>query len=105
VLCYWVNNISTHQFQSYKKLTIELQRVDVAALPRNARLAFFINVYNALVIHGTVEKGKPKNMLSKFNFFRKTAYNIAGHVYSLNDIENGVLRANRLVVLPDTDFK
>ncbi len=84
--------------QSYKKLTLELQRADLSSLPRNARLAFFINVYNALVIHGTVEKGRPRNMLTKFMFFKNTAYNIGGQIYSLNEMENGILRANRCVV-------
>lgn len=30
-----------------------------------------------------------------FQFFDKTSYIIGGHMYSLNDIENGVLRANK----------
>ena len=44
---------------------MELQRSDIASLAQGAKLAFFINVYNALVIHGTVEKGRPSNMYSR----------------------------------------
>ena len=51
--------------QAYKKLTMELQRSDIASLAHGAKLAFFINVYNALVIHGTVERGRPRNMYSR----------------------------------------
>ena len=51
--------------QAYKKLTMELQRSDIASLTHGAKLAFFINVYNALVIHGTVERGRPGNMYSR----------------------------------------
>ena len=61
----------------------------------NERVAFFINVYNALVIHGTVEKGTPKNNWQRYKFFSSTSYNLGGHIYSLNDIENGILRANK----------
>jgi len=81
-------------YKSYKKLTLELQRSDIASLSPGAKLAFFINVYNALVIHGTVEQGRPGNMYSRYKFFANTAYSIGGHIFSLNDIENGILRAN-----------
>ena len=57
--------IAAFHWQSYKKLTMELQRSDIASLTPGAKLAFFINVYNALVIHGTVEKGRPSNMYSR----------------------------------------
>lgn len=30
-----------------------------------------------------------------FQFYEKSSYIIGGHCYSLNDIENGVLRANK----------
>ena len=43
-------------------MTLELQRVDLEKISREEKLAFFINIYNALVIHGTVEKGKPTNL-------------------------------------------
>jgi len=73
---------------------MELQRSDIASLTHGAKLAFFINVYNALVIHGTVERGRPGNMYSRYKFFANIAYSIGGHIFTLNDIENGILRAN-----------
>lgn len=82
-------------FKEYVKLSQELQRVPVEKLDQDGRKAFFINVYNALVIHSTVENGPPSNWLSRIKFFDKTSYIIGGHSYSLNDIENGVLRANK----------
>ena len=62
-----IMNICAFPRQSYKKLTLELQRSDIASLSPGAKLAFFINVYNALVIHGTVEQGRPGNMYSRYN--------------------------------------
>ncbi len=35
------------------------------------------------------------SLLVAFQFFNYTSYVIGGHLYSLQDIENGVLRSNR----------
>lgn len=78
----------------YCRHTLELQRVDVGGLTREEKLAFFINTYNALVIHAYVEFGPPKRMWQRLAFFRSVSYVIGGQVYSLNDIEHGILRAN-----------
>ncbi|ESP05372.1 hypothetical protein LOTGIDRAFT_227994 [Lottia gigantea] len=75
------------EFKHYIKLTKELQRVEIVDASREEKLAFFINVYNALVVHANVSRGPP--------FFNTVKYIIGGHSYSLQDIENGVLRANR----------
>ncbi|XP_059099524.1 uncharacterized protein LOC131893495 isoform X1 [Tigriopus californicus] len=86
---------TSKSFEAYKRMTLELQRVELEMISHEERLAFFINIYNALVIHGNVEKGTPSNMWQRYRFFSTIAYNLGGHVYSLNDIENGILRANR----------
>ena len=49
------------EFEAYKELVKRLQTVDLSQVSETARKAFFINVYNALVIHATVVKGHPKN--------------------------------------------
>mmetsp|Transcript_5194 Transcript_5194/g.13019 ORF Transcript_5194/g.13019 Transcript_5194/m.13019 type:complete len:492 (+) Transcript_5194:70-1545(+) len=85
----------SEEFAQYCEGTAELKRVDVVNISREEKLAFFINIYNALVIHATVVTGKPKTMFQRKNFFTNISYIIGGHKYSLNDIENGVLRANR----------
>jgi len=59
------------------------------------RKAFFINLYNILVIHGYVTLGPPTSMIHRQNFFSRTFYNIGGFSYSLNDIEHGILRGNK----------
>ncbi len=62
---------------------------------KEQKLAFWINIYNALTIHGIVRFEIVKSVRDVSGFFEKCAYNIGGQVFSLNDIENGVLRANR----------
>ena len=67
---------------------------------RGARLAFWINVYNALVLHGIVSLGVRRSVARVWNFFGRSAYRIGGLVFSPDDIEHGVLRGNRRRVIP-----
>uniref|UniRef100_H3DG73 Zgc:152951 n=1 Tax=Tetraodon nigroviridis TaxID=99883 RepID=H3DG73_TETNG len=82
-------------FERYSELAIQLQRVELLSLSREEKLAFFINIYNALVIHGYLRLGAPTNMWQRYRFFNYVSYLIGGEVFTLQDIENGVLRGNR----------
>ncbi|XP_053482897.1 uncharacterized protein zgc:152951 [Ictalurus furcatus] len=82
-------------YERYCELAVYLQRVQLLSLSQEERLAFFINVYNALVIHGYLRLGFPKNMWQRYRFFNYVSYLIGGEVFTLQDIENGVLRGNR----------
>ncbi|XP_030284623.1 uncharacterized protein LOC115588278 isoform X2 [Sparus aurata] len=82
-------------FERYSELAIQLQRVELLSLSREEKLAFFINIYNALVIHGNLRLGAPTNMWQRYRFFNYVSYLIGGEVFTLQDIENGVLRGNR----------
>ncbi|XP_077435221.1 uncharacterized protein LOC144060013 isoform X2 [Vanacampus margaritifer] len=82
-------------FQRYSELAIQLQRVQLLSLSREETLAFFINIYNALVIHGYLRMGAPSNIWQRYRFFNYVSYLIGGEVFTLQDIENGVLRGNR----------
>jgi hypothetical protein len=66
---------------------------------REEQLAFWINLYNALVMDGVISKRVTQsvgsNPLKLLAFFRQTSYNVAGHRMSCDDIEHGVLRGNR----------
>lgn len=83
------------KFEAYVKATAELKRVDLNNLSRDEKIAFFVNIYNALLIHAFVVLGPPTNNLKRYRFFNHTSYIVGGRCYSLNDMENGVLRANR----------
>lgn len=82
-------------FETYKAMARELQRVDLQDMNHGSKLAFFINIYNALVIHGNIERGTPSNTWQRYKFFSTVAYLIGSHEFTLNEIENGILRANR----------
>jgi len=59
------------------------------------KLAFWINVYNALTVHAIISYGPRESVWEVTGFFDKAAYLIGGMRYSLNDIEHGILRSNR----------
>lgn len=66
---------------------------------REEQLAFWINLYNALVMDGVISKQVTQsvgsNPLKLLAFFRGTSYNVAGYRMSCDDIEHGILRGNR----------
>ncbi|KAA0715965.1 hypothetical protein E1301_Tti016139 [Triplophysa tibetana] len=82
-------------YEQYCELAVQLQRVELLSLSREEKLAFFINIYNALVIHGNLRLGFPKTLWQRYRFFNYVSYLIGGEVFTLQDIENGVLRGNR----------
>ncbi len=64
---------------------------------RASRLAFYINAYNALAMHGVVQAGVPESLsgLRKFTFFYLRKFTIGGKAISLYAFENDVIRPLR----------
>jgi len=60
-----------------------------------ARIAFWVNLYNALLLHRLCQKPIHGNVLMHFRLFGGVAYEVGGHRYTLNVIEHGLLRRNR----------
>ena len=60
-----------------------------------ARIAFWANLYNALVLHCLCLKPLRGSLLWHLRLFDRVAYRVGGHDYPLNLIENGILRVNR----------
>ncbi|KAK0068380.1 hypothetical protein Bpfe_002315 [Biomphalaria pfeifferi] len=86
----------SRDFQDYTKDAVDLQIVDVIKMSDIEKKAFFINIYNCLTLHGLIEQPKlPESVLQVQQFFKTTSYTIAGLVFSLDDIEHGILRCNR----------
>lgn len=61
---------------------------------REARLAFWINVYNAMVFHAVVVLDVKGSVREVRGFFRRVAYRVGAHVLTADDVEHGVLRDN-----------
>ncbi|KAL4422375.1 hypothetical protein ABPG75_008572 [Micractinium tetrahymenae] len=83
------------EWADFVAATAELQKVDLAQLSsREERMAFFINIYNALVVHALVVFGPADGTLSRLRWFDSISYLIGGRRWSSNDVEHGVLRGN-----------
>lgn len=80
----------------YRLLAAQLQKstLNPSSLSSDERLAFFLNLYNCLVMDATMRIGAPKNALARSSFFKTITYIVAGEKYSMDDIEHGIIRAN-----------
>jgi hypothetical protein len=82
-------------FKDLEETSRLLQAVDADALADDdARIAFWINVYNVLAIHGVIALGIQESVMELPSFFGVVAYGVGDHVLTLDEIENGVLRRN-----------
>ncbi|KAF3795198.1 hypothetical protein EJ110_NYTH05025 [Nymphaea thermarum] len=76
---------------SYRSLVEQLERVDVSQMEGTAKVAFWINVYNSLVMHAHLAYGIPRSSVRRMALFHKAAYNIGGCIVSANSIEHFIL--------------
>jgi hypothetical protein len=87
---------NSQEFEHYKNLTKALQSFDVRSLKAYGQgLAFWINIYNAAVVHGVIELGLERSVKEFPQFFDRVTYEIGGYHFSLNAMEHGILRNNR----------
>lgn len=97
-------------YTDYHVLTGQLATFDPTTLPnRAAVLAFWINVYNGLIIDGVMALAIRRSVTEKaagLGFFRRAAYTVGGQRFTPDDIEHGILRGNRKhPALPGWQFR
>jgi GH15 family glucan-1,4-alpha-glucosidase len=91
-------------YREYVECSLYLNRFDLSSLEtRNEQLAFWINLFNVLVIHGVIASGIRDSVKEMPRFFRRIRYRIDGLHFSPDDIEHGILRSNHR--LPHSVFK
>jgi hypothetical protein len=84
--------------QRFAEFIAILQKTDPNTISRKNRLAFWINVYNAFVLKVVCDKYPIKSIMSKTAYalgksnFQKKLVTINGVQYSLNDVENNIIR-------------
>ncbi|KAK6946188.1 Ternary complex factor MIP1, leucine-zipper [Dillenia turbinata] len=78
--------------QKFKSLIARLEEVDPRKLNHEEKLAFWINVHNALVMHAFLVYGVPQNNIRRMMLVLKAAYNIGGQIISVVLIQNHILR-------------
>ena len=98
---------SSRQYQDFEHLAAQLSDLrfsTLAAMPPHGKAAFWVNIYNALIIHASAAVGSPADSPAARGAFFSGAtgvrYCIAGFLLSPDDIEHGILRGNALHALP-----
>lgn len=82
-------------YRMYRDLVEQLREFSPLSLStRQERLAFWINLYNAMVIHAILELGIRNSLKEIPGFFEAMAYRVGDFTFALDDIEHGILRAN-----------
>ncbi len=83
-------------FARYADLARRLRDIELLTLRSDAeRRAFWLNLYNALAMHGVIALGLRRSVWEAGNFFWRVGYVVGGYRFSLDEIEHGLLRANR----------
>ncbi|XP_042392524.1 uncharacterized protein LOC121983904 isoform X1 [Zingiber officinale] len=82
---------ASYTISNYRFLVEQLERVDLSVMENSAKLAFWINVYNSLIMHAYLVYGVPSSSLRRVALFNKAAYNIGGQVITANCIEYSIL--------------
>lgn len=76
----------------FRTLVEQLAKVNPIHLNCNAKLAFWINLYNALIMHAYLAYGVPRSDLKLFSLMQKAAYTVGGHSFSAAAIEYVILK-------------
>jgi hypothetical protein len=82
------------EFDELRVAARALADFDCAGLRIGLRLAFWLNVYNGLVLHAVVARRALSGVRTVGDFFTASQYMVGGHVFSLDEIEHGLLRVN-----------
>lgn len=83
-------------YREYLELSYNLKGMNLGDLrERSEKLAFWINLYNVIVIHAVIELGVRDSVKEVRNFFKRVRYQIGGMSFTPYEIEHGVLRGNR----------
>ncbi|CAA2958145.1 uncharacterized protein LOC111400977 isoform X1 [Olea europaea var. sylvestris] len=78
--------------QNFRSLISRLEVIDPKKMSYEEKLAFWINVHNALVMHAFLAYGIPQNNIKRMILLLKAAYNVGGQIISANVIQNSILR-------------
>jgi hypothetical protein len=83
------------EYRLYRSLSNGLRRFDPSKLlGRKEKLAFWVNLYNTVVVDGIAALGVQRSVKEVPEFFSKVKYAIGDRLFSPDDIEHGILRAN-----------
>lgn len=77
--------------QKFRSFVNKLEGLNPCKLKHEEKLAFWINVHNALVMHAFLVHGVPHIKTKRISLLLKAAYNIGGNTISVDMIQNYIL--------------
>ncbi|CAN6309181.1 unnamed protein product [Urochloa humidicola] len=80
--------------QTYKLILYRLEAVDLRRMTNEEKIAFWVNIHNALLMHAYLKNGVPQNNLKKTSLLAKAACKIAGRNINVAVIQSIVLGCN-----------
>ncbi|XP_039132267.1 LOW QUALITY PROTEIN: uncharacterized protein LOC120269045 [Dioscorea cayenensis subsp. rotundata] len=78
--------------KGFRFLVEQLAKVNPSCMSANERLAFWINLYNTLIMHAYLAYGVPKSDMKLFSLMQKVSYTIGGCSFSAAEIEFVILK-------------
>ncbi|CAK9865095.1 unnamed protein product [Sphagnum jensenii] len=86
--------------KGFKLLVEQLASVDPSHLSHDEKLAFWINLYNTVMMHGYLAYGIPQSDLKFFSLLQKAAYTVGGHSFNAATIEYCLLKSKSTATRP-----
>ncbi|KAL5709960.1 hypothetical protein ACHQM5_020581 [Ranunculus cassubicifolius] len=83
---------SSPLLQKLRVLLNNLQTVDLTLLTQHQQLAFWINMYNACIMHGFLQYGVPSGHENLFALMNRAVINVGGNKVNAIEIEHCILR-------------
>ncbi|KAL5778459.1 hypothetical protein ACOSP7_011385 [Xanthoceras sorbifolium] len=82
-------NYAAVMLQNFRSLVRNLEKVDLRKMKREEKLAFWVNIHNALVMHAYLAYGTHNRV--KSSSILKAAYNVGGHCVDAYVIQTSIL--------------
>jgi hypothetical protein len=87
----WKNNPA--DMQAVQEVVDGIAQEDVSGLSKKEQLAFYINAYNAWILHEALDKYPTKSVKDLlFTFFTSQRIKVAGEEMSFNHLEKDIIR-------------
>ncbi|XP_066382108.1 uncharacterized protein [Miscanthus floridulus] len=91
---------ASEALKKFRFLVEQLSKVNPSCMNRDQRLAFWINLYNALIMHAYLAYGVPRNDIKLFSLMQKACYTVGGQSFSAAEIEFVILKMKTPVHRP-----
>lgn len=99
--------------RNFRTMVEQLEQVDPGKMSHEQKLAFWINIYNALMMHAYLAYGIPRNRLKRLSLLQKAAYKVGAHSINVQTIEHSILSCRSIrpsqwfqsFLSPGTKFK